>query len=149
MKIDERIEPLVRAVLDAAVQRDAARFDEAITRLSGPVELQEGVQLAVTICAFVVFDVHSGAPTSVQIQEIAGDIERQESWIGPSSAEVASFLDALVQRRSIADVLSQEAVIVLPFVIAANLLTTASQQEQGEWWFNYLDKVEAAIEAAG
>ena len=35
------------------------------------------------------------------------------------------------------------------FVVAANLLATASQPDEGEWWFNYLDKVEAAIEAAG
>ncbi len=148
MKIDDKVEPMVRAVLDAAVNRDTDRFERALSAFDR-AQLQAAVELAVAICAFVLFEIHDGNPTEADAQEIASDIGSQETWVGARPSEVSAFLDAVVRRQPMPNVLSQDGVIVLPFIVAANLLATSSQPEEGEWWFNYLDKVEAAIEAAG
>ncbi|TDB83702.1 hypothetical protein E1091_18055 [Micromonospora fluostatini] len=149
MKIDDRTEALVRTVLDAVVHRNPAGFEKSVSDLEGKVGLRAGIELAAAICAFVLFDVYEGLPSEEQIVDLAVDMERQEQWMAPDRGEIGSYVRALVHRQPLEGALTEEGVVVIPWLVAANLLTTASQPEQGEWWFNYLDKVEAAIEAAG
>ncbi|BCJ61229.1 hypothetical protein [Micromonospora endophytica] len=149
MKIDDKVEKQVRAVLDALVHRDPDRLDRAMSNIAAGRQLQAALELSVAICGFVLFETHDGAPEPVDIDEIAGDLESQERWLEVEKAEVVAFLTALVDRRPLSEVLPRDSAVVLPFVVAANLLATSSAPEEGEWWFNYLDKVEAAIEAAG
>ncbi|WP_147252435.1 hypothetical protein [Micromonospora endolithica] len=149
MKIDDGVEPLVRSALDAAVNRDAGRFEDALAAFSDRAQLQAGVELAAAVAAFVLFEIHDGVPSAADAEALAQDIADQESWIGLRQGETASFLAALTERRPLSAALGREGAVVLPFIVAANLLATSASPESGEWWFNYLDKVEAAIEAAG
>lgn len=149
MKIDDQVEALVRAVLDAAVHRDTERFEAAMNALSGSREtLTKAAELTLAVNAAVLFEVHDGAPSPQQVDELSRDISRQEQWADISMEDVHAILVALTTGNPprIAD--SANGGIAV-FVVAANLLATASQPDEGEWWFNYLDKVEAAIEAAG
>ncbi|SCL18749.1 hypothetical protein GA0074692_0466 [Micromonospora pallida] len=149
MKIDEQVEVQVRSVLDAVVHRNAPRLEETVREMSGRGILQQGTELAVAISGFVLFEIHDGLPSRDQINELAGDIAEQEAWMSPSVEDVRAYLTALAEKTPLSETLPHEAIVVLPYLVAANLLATASKPEDGEWWFKYLDKVEAAIEAAG
>jgi hypothetical protein len=148
VKINDRVEPLVRNTLDAAVRRDPAGLETAFSRFTSPELAQKGLELATAICVFILFEIHEGKPSSQQIDELSADIQRQEEWIGSSAEEVSTFLKAIADHQPVASVLPEASMVVLPYLIAANLLTTSASPEEGEWWFKYLDKVEAAIEAA-
>ncbi|MBG6106338.1 phosphoenolpyruvate-protein kinase (PTS system EI component) [Micromonospora vinacea] len=149
MKINEQVEAQVRAVLDAAVHRDSDRFDSALDALSVSQEtLTKAVELTLAVNAAVLFEVHDGLPSTHEINEISRNIGQQERWAEVSAQDVHAVLSAVTTGKlpRLANTASGVSVV---FVVAANLLATASQPDEGEWWFNYLDKVEAAIEAAG
>ncbi|GAA2195414.1 hypothetical protein [Micromonospora lupini] len=149
MRIDDRVEVLVRAVLDAAVHRDADRFDGALDALGHSHEtLTKAVELTLAISAAVLFEVHDGQPSREQVNDLSRSISHQEQWSEVSADDVQAVLVALTTGNP-HRVANSPAGAAAVFLIAANLLATASQPVEGEWWFNYLDKVEAAIEAAG
>ena len=55
MRIDDRIERLLRATMDAAVHRDTPRFEKALRRLRDGESVRQAVDLALAISAFVLF----------------------------------------------------------------------------------------------
>lgn len=149
MRIDDHVEGLARSALDAAVHKDPTRFQRALGAFRDENTAVSAVELVLAVIASVLFEVHDGLPSREQVRDLAGDIAQQESWVELRSSDVESLLVGVTfgeQERlsSLADNAS-----LVAFVVAANLLATASQPDEGEWWFNYLDKVEAAIEAAG
>ncbi|KAB1941871.1 hypothetical protein F8271_13635 [Micromonospora sp. ALFpr18c] len=149
MKIDDQVEALVRAVLDAAVHRDSDRFDSALDALgNSPETLTKAVELTLAVNAAVMFEVHDGLPSMQEVNELSRNVSHQEQWAEVSAADVQAVL-AAVSTGNPPRVANTAGGVSAVFVIAANLLATASQPDEGEWWFNYLDKVEAAIEAAG
>ncbi|MEU4401476.1 hypothetical protein [Micromonospora orduensis] len=149
MRIDDQVETLVRAVLDAAVHRDSGRFEGAMDALVGSQEtLTKAVELTLAVNAAVLFEVHDGRPSPEQVNELSRNISQQEQWAGVSAADVHALLVAVTTGNPPVVASSVDGATAV-FVVAANLLATASQPDEGEWWFNYLDKVEAAIEAAG
>ncbi|MEV4386923.1 hypothetical protein AB0J68_14590 [Micromonospora sp. NPDC049580] len=148
MKIDDRVEQLVRDTLHWAVKRRPVEFDEALKAFSDESTRQQAMELLVAVSAFVTADICGGRPSSGQLQELASEVAEAEAWSSASSAEVEAFLAAILTGRSLPDVLPAASAVVLAFVVAASLLSMRPKGE-GEWWFNYLDKVEAAIEAAG
>ncbi|MFC5922640.1 hypothetical protein [Micromonospora vulcania] len=148
MKIDARVEQLVRDTLHWAVKRQPAEFDEALTAFSDLSARHTATELLVAISVFVSADICGGKPTPQQIRELANEVAETEKWSSVTSPEIEAFLSAILSGRPLAGVLPAGSVVVLSFVVAASLLSMRPKSE-GEWWFNYLDKVEAAIEAAG
>lgn len=148
MNIDERVEPLVRAALDAAVHRDQARFETALGAFEDDSAARKGIELVLAVIATVLVDLYDGTPSASQLDELAADISRQEAWLEPTPSEVRSLLVSVAGGRPLAEVLPPEQTVILAYLTAANLLASGSEPDQGEWWFNYLDKVEAALEAA-
>ncbi|MEU7676882.1 hypothetical protein AB0C42_18965 [Micromonospora taraxaci] len=149
MRIDEQVEALVRAVLDAAVHRDAARFDSAMDALGASQEVfTAAVGLTLAVNAAVLFEVHDGLPSAHQVDELSRTISHQEQWAGVSAEDAHAVLSAVTTGPP-PRIENAAGGMTAVFVVAANLLATASRPDEGEWWFNYLDKVEAAIEAAG
>jgi hypothetical protein len=149
VRIDDQVEALVRAVLDAVVHRDAERFDSALDAVGHSQEaLTKAVELTLAISAAVLFEVHDGPPSREQVNELSRSISHQEEWAEVSTEDAHAVLAALTtgDPRPVTNNVRGAAAV---FVVAANLLATVSQPDEGEWWFNYLDKVEAAIEAAG
>lgn len=147
MRIDERVEALVRATLDAAVNRDVGRFESALAGFIDEETARAGLELALAVSAFVISEVEGGRPAPERLAELAEEISHQEAWLGLTERDVAAYLTALTAGTPLADALPAEGIVVIPYAVAANLLAASSQPDQGEWWFNYLDKVEAAIEA--
>nr|WTA66060.1 hypothetical protein OHB51_26755 [Micromonospora sp. NBC_00855] len=148
MKIDERVEQLVRDTLHWAVKRQPVEFDEALKAFSDGSTRQSALELLAAVVAFVSADICQGKPTPEQIRQLADEVAEAEAWSSATSPEVEAFLTAVVTGRPLSGVLPAGSAVVLAFVVAASLLSSRPKNE-GEWWFNYLDKVEAAIEAAG
>lgn len=148
LKIDERVEQLVRDALHWAVKRQPVEFDEALKAFSDAYLRQSALELLAAITAFVSADICQGRPSTEQIKQLAEEVADAEGWSSATSPEVEAFLDAVVTGRPLSGVLPADSAVVLAFVVAASLLSFRPKSE-GEWWFNYLDRVEAAIEAAG
>ena len=135
MRIDDRVEALVRAVLDAAVHRDADRFDSALDAVGHSQEtLTKAVELTLAINAAVLFEVHDDQPSREQVNELSRSISHQEKWAEASAGDVQAVLVALTTGDP-QPVTSNSGGPAAVFVVAANLLATASQPAEGEWWF--------------
>jgi len=145
--IDLRVEPLVREALAAVIGQDHERLQRALFAFQGDDAMTHGVRLATAAALFVLHDLHEGdRPTGDELAEIAGDIASAEEWIDVTAAEIAEYLQATCAGGSPDRVLPMERVILLAFVTAANLL--ASYRSDDEHWWDFLDRAEAAIEAA-
>nr|MDT0660354.1 hypothetical protein [Micromonospora sp. DSM 115978] len=146
MKIDDRIERLLRATMDAAVHRDTPRFEKALKKFRDGESVRQAVDLALAISAFVLFQMHNGKPSAAQISELAASISRQEAWMGLTPGDVESLLGGMLNGQPTRAPLVADTIMVPAILIATNFVATTSQPSKGEWWFNYLDKIETAIE---
>ena len=148
MRIDEQVEPRVREALAGVVKRDPARFEAALKTLQDTGSLQHGIELATAITTVVLAQVFGGMPSPEQRRELAAAISELESWAEPTPEEIETFLAALAEHRPLDGVLAPEQVTVLAFLLAGSLLASRAKEEDGAWWFNVLDQVEAIIERA-
>lgn len=146
MEIDAHIEPLVRETLAAAVKRDEERFERALAAFSSDDVAAKGVQLATAVALYVLQDQYGGRPSTAELQAIANKIAELESWAEVSAADIVTLLNAATDGTRLDQVLPLERAVILPFVVAAYLL--ASCCKEGEWWFDYLDQAEAAVESS-
>jgi hypothetical protein len=146
MKIDDRVERIVRTALDAAVKRDPKKLDEALRSFPNDDAVRKGIELALAVCGFVMIDVHGGRPTDGQIRAVADKLADMEHWARPTPDEVHNFLTTVLSGTSFPAEVPSESVIILAFVVAANLL--ASFRKEDDRWYDYLDRAEAAIEAS-
>ena len=144
MKIDERVESVVRDLLEAAIKRDPTELETALTTFHDDGAIQEGVSLALAIAAYIVAEIHGGKPNDAQVRAIAEKVATMEKWAGPTADEVHALLSRLLNSEALTDAMPTETVIVLTFVVTASLL--ASLHLEGENWWNYLDRIEAVIE---
>lgn len=144
MRIDDRAEPLARAAIDAAVKRDFEKLEAALQNFTSDDVTQRAVELALAVASFVLYDVHEGKPTPAQTRVVAVKIAEMETWAEPTAEEVEDFLSRLLGGHPFAAVMPPESVIVLSFVVTANLLS--SFRKSDEKWWDYLDRAEAAIE---
>jgi hypothetical protein len=146
MKIDDRVEPLVRTALDAAVKRNFDKLTTALSAFPDDDTVKKAVELTLAVTGFIMYDVHRGKPSSEQIRAVATKLAEMETWAEPTADEVDTFLGKLVNSQPFAAEVPPENVIILSFVVAANLLSSFRKPE--ERWWDYLDRVEAAIDAA-
>lgn len=148
MKIDDRIEALVREALDAAVKRDIDRLDASVKAFKDEASRRAAAQLLVTVCGYVVVDIYEGhKPSGEQIRALAEQVAAQDGeWSTLAADEIVAFLHAVLGDQT-AEPLDPDAGVMMMFVVTASLLAGRPMPD-GKWWYNYLDQVEAAIEAA-
>jgi hypothetical protein len=146
MMIDNQVEPLVRAVLEGAVKRDAPGFDAALRAFPSEPATRQGLELALSIIIVVLAQLYPDGPSPEDLDALAAFVAEEEAWVGPSPAEVATFLKTLLSGKALDEALPPVSDAVLSYVVAANLLASVSKPAEGEWWFDYLDKVEAFLE---
>jgi hypothetical protein len=146
MKIDSKVEPLVREALDAAVKQDIDRLDAALDAFADDTKRRDGLALLFAISRLVLHDLNEGKnPTDEQVSDLADWIAEEEAWAGLPADEIRNFLLWLLGDDS--KTVNQDMYIVLVFVVTATLLSSRRQPD-GQWWFDYLDQIEAALEAA-
>ena len=149
MDIDDRVEPLVREAIDAAVKKNLDRLHAAFSAINDGGTVTSATDLIQAVCAKVVLDTfHGQRPTYAQIDSLAGDIAFEEGWARVRKNDIAAMLNnALSDEELPCHELSPEEEAALPFIVAANLLTENSEPLDGDW-IDYLDRVESSIAAA-
>ncbi|WP_435123357.1 hypothetical protein [Micromonospora tulbaghiae] len=146
MRIDDRIESLVREALTAVVKSDAERLERALLAFGTDDALVEGVQLATAVSLHVLRDAYGREPDGDEVRAVADKIVEMEDWTDVGSDEVFNFVSAASAGRRADAVLPADRIAPLAFVIAGNLLSSCCKE--GEFWYNYLDRIEAQIESA-
>jgi hypothetical protein len=147
MVIDTQIEPIVRSIFGAVVKRDEDKLDASLKAFPDSAARLEGLKLAIAICGFVVFDAYDGKPTTKEISLLAAEIASLEGWSALTTSEVDKFLDAVLNGKPLGDAFDPTTATMLTYIVTGCLLSSSVKLQEGEWWFNYLDRVEAAIEA--
>lgn len=145
MKIYEQVEPLVREALTAVVKNDAERLERAFLAFPNDDAMTNGARLATAVSLYVLSDVYGRRPTEEELRSVAEKLVQMEDWTDVTSDEVVAFLTAAYDRRRADEVLPVDRIVPLAYVVAGNLLSSCCKD--GEFWFNYLDRVESAIEA--
>lgn len=148
MKFDDRIESTVRDLFNAVVKSKEGDFEAALRELPDEASRHKALELAVAVCGFVVIDTYDRRPTADETREIAQGVVEAGSWMPLSEQEVATFLTAALNGRPLVEAVGAENAFFLAFIITGILLVASPKVGEGEFWFNYLDRVEAAIEAA-
>ncbi|MEU7584736.1 hypothetical protein AB0A95_00375 [Micromonospora sp. NPDC049230] len=146
MKISSRVEPLTRSAIHAAVQQDPSKLETALQALPDDQAVREAVELALAVTQLVLRDIHQGEPSDEEIRAVAAEIVRAEAWAHATDEQVSAFLLRLVKGEPFAGAVPTENVVILAIVSAANLLSSCRRDDE-EWW-NYLDRLEAALENA-
>jgi hypothetical protein len=150
MNIDDGIEALVREVLASVVKQDLDRLAAAFSAIGDGEPAARAIELALAIGNCVLRDTFKRQPTPAELDTLADEITHGEEWARVSRSEVATMLNTIALGASRFDQgLPAEEAMTLPFIIAANLLASNADAEDGKWWFNYLDRVEAVLEQQG
>jgi antirestriction protein ArdC len=145
MEIDNQTEPLVREALAAVVGKDPDRLQRAILAFPDSDTMAKGIRLATAVSLYILHDQYGHTPTEAEIRAAATGVADLESWTDVTADEVVAALTAAINRVRADQVLPVERVVILAFVIAANLVSSCHKDDE-EWW-DYLDRAEAVIQA--
>jgi hypothetical protein len=145
MEIDDQVESLAREALTAVVKSDAERLQRAFAAFPDDESMTRGAQLVTAVSLYVLSEVYGRTPTEPELRAVADKVVEMESWTDVTSDEVVSFLTAAYNGTRADQVLPLPRVGPLAYVIAGNLLSSCCKE--GEFWFNYLDRAEAVLEA--
>lgn len=146
MKIDNQVEPLFREALASLVKADAERFSRALAAFPNEQAMTTGYRLAAAVAVYVLQDQYGRQPTPEEARAVAEKTVELENWTDITADEVASFLNAFYAGATVDTVMPLDRAVLVSYVLAANLLMSCHRD--GEWWFDYLDRAEAAIEDA-
>ncbi|MGH3712486.1 MAG: hypothetical protein ACRDT4_03360 [Micromonosporaceae bacterium] len=148
MEIDERVEPLVRKALNAAVKRDTDRLDAALKAFPDVEARQKGLELAMMIAIAALYDSYGGKPSLEQVGQVANLLSETEEWSGITAEDAFKYLRTVLAGESIAEAFDHEVAVPWTFVVTAALLSSSEQKREGEFWFNYLDRILMQLETA-
>jgi hypothetical protein len=140
------VEPLVREALSALVKADAERFGRALAEFGDQETGATGTQLAAAVAFYVLHEQYRRQPTPKEIPAVAEQVAELEDWTDLTADEIETYIRAYYAGATVDTVMPAGRAVLVSFVLAANLL--ASYHREGEWWFDYLDRAEAVLEAA-
>jgi hypothetical protein len=125
------------------VKRNGEAFIRAMEQLPDEDMAIKVGQLAVAIVEYVILDLHDGRPTDDEVRQIAEAAAEAEPWAGLAPETFVEAITAVLDHREAR--LEPRVMAVVPFILAGYAL--AAGAEDDEWWFKYLDRVEAALES--
>lgn len=147
MQINSGVEELTRKLFGYAIR---AELDDLQTQLRAldQATMTEALRLAVMVAGAVVLDVTEGKrPSDADLRKMASTAASVEKRYALDEDKVYTYL----ARSVFGDVPLEEAlgatdVASVPFLVTGNLL--GSYTHEGQKWWEFLDQIEAAIEAA-
>ena len=151
MKIEEGVEPAVRAAFAGAVAGDSDRLDAAMAAITarGDDFTRNSISLALTIGFTALYTMNEGQRPNDEALEETAEILAEDAagtWAADVTEDDAlEFLTALADRRE--STLDPADFAVLAFG-AGGWLLAASVPEDGEWT-DFLDTILEQLEAAG
>jgi hypothetical protein len=148
MKIDPKVESVVRQILDAAVKQEFKRFSDSLRSFDTEAAAQQGLNLAASVCLVLLHQRYGGSPSEAQLSQLVETITGSEAaWSSLEAGDFQEALTAIVENRPALGPEGDSALAIAPFVLAAFLL--AGMTQKPKWWFETLDEVEATLEAGG
>ncbi len=149
MTIDNEVESTVREVLGAVIARDLGRFEAGLATVGehGDDFATRALQLAISVCATAVVNVHGRAPSPEEARALAERTSKRLAWAGVPEDEVAKYVGAVVDGTALDTAFDGQRLTLLTFMIAGSLVS-ASTGERGTWE-NYLDEIEGELEHGG
>jgi hypothetical protein len=147
MRIDDQVEQRVRDTLHWVVKQKSDEFDAALKTFPDAATRISALELLGAVAGFVLVDTYGRKPSPDEVGTLAAEIADVESWASLTGEEVKTYLNGVLAGTPLVDTLPPKSIVLLAFVVAANLLSS-KPKDKGEWWFNYLDRIELAIEAA-
>jgi hypothetical protein len=147
MRIDPKIEKPTRTMLGYAIRGELQELAPQVLAV-GDVAYRECLALCLATAAYVVIDVAGRWPTDADIREIAQRTAQATTNFELHDADVYDYLArTVIGAENLSDAFgSQAAAGTLPLLVTARLLV--SFRPQGNDWWDYLDQIEAALEAA-
>jgi hypothetical protein len=148
MRIDPEIEQPTRTMLRHAIQGELQELATMIDA-AGDGAYRESIALCLATAGYVAVDASGRWPTSADKWEIARDAAHAAGRYKLGDSDVYNYLSrAALGAEPLDDVFGSVAAAgTMPVLITARLLV--SFRPQGMDWSEYLDTIEAALEAAG
>jgi hypothetical protein len=149
VKIDKDIEPRVREAYAAAVAGDADRFDTALGAVATDDDsATRALSLAFAIGSTALFSIHRGRrPDDVQLRFIASEFAAAQQWTTLDEVAALTFLAALADVKSPAEMRPLGNVTVAAFAIGAWLLS-AFRLDEAMRWNDFLDAILDKLETS-
>ncbi|MFG3555180.1 hypothetical protein ACGGAQ_12370 [Micromonospora sp. NPDC047557] len=148
MQVDERVEGAVREAYRAVIAKDGDRLAAAFAGLNED-EAQMAVRYAVFVVGFIVKDVFRNGATEAELSELADKIIASESpWVDLGRREDLARLLAAATSGNIVASSTARADVVGNILVVGGFLLTSFRLDDQRWW-DYLDEIWAAMEAAG
>lgn len=149
MQISARVEEPTRELVGHAIHGDQDQFEAKLRDLD-IATLEQAVALAMSIAGAVAAHVSEANPPSEDaLRTLAATAAKVEKRYDLGADEVFKFLaQSVFGSATLADLFEAHDAVRLPFMVAGNLLGSYAKREQGQTWTDYLDQIEAALEAA-
>lgn len=149
MRIDDKAEKTAREFFGFAIRAELDEFQDLVTNAKDPV-LVDALRLSVAITKAVVLDVAEGQqPSGADLRKLADTAASVEKRYTLEADEVYVYLsDCVFGDKPLAEVFSAAQAATLPFIATGNLLASYRDAGNGQKWWEYLDMIEAGIEAA-
>lgn len=147
MRIDPKIEQPTRTMLRHAIQGELQEL-AAVIDATGDEEYRQSIALCLATAGYVAIDASGRWPTSADKWEIARDAAQAAGTYKLGDSDVYNYLSrAALGAEHLDDVFGAVvATGTMPLLITARLLL--SFRPPGKDWWEYLDTIEAALEAA-
>jgi len=147
VRIDERVEEIVREAYRAVIAKDGDRLVAAFRGVSEE-DAQTAVRYGVFVAGFIVNDVLRKGAREGELTELAQRIvASEEDWVDLGSVQdLASLLGGAARGDLAYGGVPSENVIGNIFISGGFLLTSFRLKEQ-RWW-DYLNEIWSAAEAA-
>jgi hypothetical protein len=147
MQIDPSIEKPTRTLLGHAIRGELQALAPQIHAM-GDAAYRESLAFCLAAAAYIAIDVSGRWPTEADIREIATRTAQATTKFELGDSDIYDYLSrAAFGNERIDDVFSSlPAAGALPLLITARLLVSFRPQET-DWW-EYLDQIEMAFEAA-
>jgi hypothetical protein len=145
--VDGRIEPTVRRALEAVVREDLAGLDAALSSFPDKASRMQGLHLTWMIARLVLYDMSAGKPAAEEIRASAPVVATMTGWAGVSAGDVVQFYDGVLDGKLFTTTTDLDEISRIFYVTTGWLLASSMMNRRGEWWSQYLDRLEAALEA--
>ncbi|HEX6445731.1 MAG TPA: hypothetical protein VF053_11625 [Streptosporangiales bacterium] len=147
MRIDPKVEEPTRDLFGHALRAEHEDFQKRLASVDGET-VSEAMTLAGTIVAYVCIDACGGQqPTEEEFDTLTDNVVSADSEYSLTAQEVRDYLvKGVFGGQVLHEVLDPKDAVRFPFIVGAYLLAGYSHDDQA--WWDYLDEVEAAIEAA-
>jgi hypothetical protein len=147
MRIEPKVEKPTRDMLGHAIRGEVDDLATLIHAVGGDI-YRESIGMCLAVCAYISIDISGRWPTDADVHQIAHNTAENETRLNLPETDIRNYLSRAVLGfepfdRALGAV---EAAASLPVIVTGSMLFIF--RPRGQDWWDYLDTIEAALEAA-